>query len=132
MREITSRRAMPLVVATMVLLSGCTGGNAGVEELCAVADLPATSPAELQVLQNRIGAVFANGKRFLGTDRNKRVFKAAISVKFSAEHAQFQAELAASGGAGLAPLFNDTPKPAGYNLTDLPKAQADLRAACRG
>ena len=116
----------------MVLLAACAG-NAGVDDLCAAADMPANTPAEVQVLKARVDGVFQKGKAFTGSERNKRVARAAMSVSQSAGHAQFVASASASGQAALASdLFKDFGKGTGLTLTDLPKAQAELRFACQG
>ena len=125
-------RALVLCALTATLvLTACTG-DAGVDDVCAAADMPARTPAEISAVKARVDAVFEKGKPVGASARNKRVLTAAMSVSQSAGHAQFLAEASASGQAALASMLDqELGKGSGFTLTDLGKAQAELRAACR-
>jgi hypothetical protein len=131
-RSRTPRYGEVVVGLTLLCVSGC-GGSSGLDELCAVPAMPATTPAQIKEVRARIEAVFQQRQPVYGSDRNKRIFKAAISVQQSADHALFLAEARASGRGALASeVTKDLGKGTGFTLTDLPQAQSELRAACRG
>ena len=117
-------------VAVVVLLSaGCTG-SAGVDDLCAVAVLPARTPAEVALIKARVDEVFERQRPFANTERNKEVFRAAVSVRESAQNAEFVASASGSLGSLASEFMTGLDAGNGYTLNDLPKAQAELRSAC--
>jgi hypothetical protein len=120
-------RVLPLAgLMALLLLTGCSGGSQGVEDLCALGHLPSRTPAEVQVLGQRVEAVMADhkGEAVAGGDA-RRVFLAAMKL----QQAAYGAGALASADPPLASAFL-----AGSDVltTDVAGAQRALRGACRG
>jgi hypothetical protein len=119
-------------LSVLLILTGC-GKSKTQDALCALGELPARTPAEIQVLQQRADEAWHRLKPMPAppSARQARILRAVLSVQQSAQTAQFAAGASASGLASLASdLFSGLGTASGYIVGDLPKAQAELRAAC--
>jgi hypothetical protein len=115
----------------MLLAAGCSHGGAGsLADLCALADLPSSTPAEMAVLdeQSTDRLTGHKGRAFANTSRNKRIFKAAVYLQVAASQAAVEAQ--ASGSLkSLFPLLHSG-EPA--IIPTVSEAQSDLRSPCTG
>lgn len=107
--------------------SACSGGGTAPADICDLAEMPAGTPAALQVLHDRAGAALAahDGGEGVSGEHGGRVLAAAVTLQSSVATAQ----IAASDGSlgSLASEFFSGPL-----YPDVSKAQADLRTACGG
>ena len=83
------------------------------------------------MLKARLDATMSGHRHFAATERNKRVFKAAIILAQAADQAQFASSVTNPAVASLAAdLAKQQDARTGLPLSNLPTAQAELRAAC--
>jgi hypothetical protein len=117
------RRLLPLVL----LLAACSGGGVPLDDFCALTDLPAGTPAQLDVLKQQADATLHahNGKAFANTLRNKRIFDAAVRLQAATSY-----EVTATPSGSQAELMSLFRSGAPEILPTVARAQQDLRAAC--
>ena len=113
----------------LALIAGCSRDSGGsLADVCALAGLPASSPAQVEVLHSRTKDVLQahKGKAFANTARNERIYKAAIYLELAESRAVFENQASGSLKSLLPLLHSGEPQIA----PPLSEARADLRTAC--
>ena len=112
-----------------LLLAGCSSGSShdggptsfDVAGVCALADAPHTSAADLKALHDRAHALTTGTNKFVGTAKERQVYEAGLVISIQATVAE---KLATSSGA----VRSAVPGVAGT----LDDALESLRATCHG
>jgi hypothetical protein len=120
---------MRRVVLVGLLLAGCSSGSShdtgpkafDVAAVCALADVPHTTPAELKALHDRAHALTTGTSKFVGTAKERQVYEAGLVISIQATVAE---KLASSSAA----LQSAVPGIAGT----LDDALESLRDTCGG
>jgi hypothetical protein len=119
------------IVLVLVMTAACHHGPVrSLRDLCTLADLPATTPAEITALKQQSSDRLEShrGTAFPNTGRNKRIFKAVVLLQAAASEAEFDNK--ASGSLkSLLPLLHSGQPTIIPTVSD---AQSDLRSACSG
>jgi hypothetical protein len=126
---VTTRGQRWVALGLVVACAGCTGGagkgttDHSFDDYCALAELPSTTTADLEQLQQRSTAAAAahRGKVVEDTARGPAVVRAALELNLAIEPAL--RELQATG-------MEDQPPTGLPTVAAVIRAQTELHAAC--
>jgi hypothetical protein len=112
-----------------LVASACARGHVdSLQDLCQLADLPSSTPAQVHVVKQRSSDLLQGhtGKASANTSRNKHIFTSAVYLQMAAEQADFDAQASGSLKSLLPLLRSGQPQ----IVPTLSQAQSDLRKAC--